>query len=595
MDDLFLKIKSLEEQIEKYNKAYYDENKSLISDYDYDLLKKELEKLREQYKQGVNSGAKKEQNTTTSTNLFGDDFFIENKVGYSPNGKFKKIQHKQRMASLANALTQEEFNDFVEKTTRFLNTDVFPECVCELKIDGLSFSAMYNFGKLKYIATRGDGLIGEDVSVNAMQIDGFPQILPNSSPASQLEEFEVRGEIYMPKSAFDDLNDKLPEKEKFSNPRNAASGTLRQLNPDIVKQRRLSYYAYAIGVSTKEICDTQMQTLSLLEELGFFVNRHKILAKNAEDIYSFHKHIAEIRYQIECDIDGIVVKVNDFSIQKQLGMTAHHPRWAIAYKFSGLTALTRLNGIVNQVGRTGIITPVAELTPVNIGGVIVRRATLHNYDEIERLNLHIGDIVEVKRSGDVIPKIIEVKETSDDAIKIEKPKFCPCCGSKLIRNNDDVAIICPNLNNNCKDQIIERIIHFSSRKALDINGLGAKTIERFYNLGILKGVLDIFNLKKHVQILENLDDFGVKSTQNLLLAIENAKNCYFNKLLYALGIADVGENIAKILAKHYKNFQELLSDKENFSLISGINGLGDVIIKGLKQYFNDDANLKLVN
>ena len=572
------RIAELEKKIEKYNKAYYDDNKSLVSDYEYDLLKKELEHLRQQ--------------VNTKPTLFGDEF-VEQKVGFRANGRFPKIVHKQKMMSLANALTREEFDDYVERVKRLLKIDIFPECVCELKIDGLSFSAMYCKGKLKYIATRGDGLIGEDVTNNALQIPTFPRELPTDSEASKLDEFEVRGEIYMPKDAFEKLNDELDDKDKFSNPRNAASGTLRQLNADIVKQRNLSYYAYAIGVCSQEITCSQYETLKLLEKLGFVVNDKYRLVKTIDEIQQYHQEIAEIRYELDCDIDGVVVKINDFSIHKQLGSTAHDPRWAIAYKFSGLTAITKIVNVVNQVGRTGVITPVAELIPVNIGGIIVKRATLHNYDEIARLGLALNDLVVVKRAGDVIPKIIEVKETGKDRQTIIQPTHCPCCNSILTNDRDEVAIVCPN-HKGCKEQIIDSIRHFTSRNGIDVNGLGKKVIARFYELGIIRGILDVFNLKNHIQVLENLDGFGIKSTQNLLSSIEEAKNRSFDKVLYAIGIKDVGENIAKLIAKYYRDFNDLLADKEYFSRLDGINGLGDEFIKNMIAYFSDDDNLFIV-
>ena len=537
------RIAELEKKIEKYNKAYYDENKSLVSDYEYDLLKKELEHLR--------------QKVNTKPTLFGDEF-VEQKVGFRANGRFPKIVHKQKMMSLANALTREEFDDYVERVKRLLKIDIFPECVCELKIDGLSFSAMYCKGKLKYIATRGDGLIGEDVTNNALQIPTFPRELPTDSEASKLDEFEVRGEI-----------------------------------SDIVKQRNLSYYAYAIGVCSQEITHSQYETLKLLEKLGFVVNDKYRLVKTIDEIQQYHQEIAEIRYELDCDIDGVVVKINDFSIHKQLGSTAHDPRWAIAYKFSGLTAITKIVNVVNQVGRTGVITPVAELIPVNIGGIIVKRATLHNYDEIARLGLALNDLVVVKRAGDVIPKIIEVKEAGKDRQTIIQPAHCPCCNSTLINDNEEVAIVCPN-HKGCKEQIIDSIRHFTSRNGIDVNGLGKKVIARFYELGIIRGILDVFNLKNHIQILENLDGFGVKSTQNLLSSIEEAKNRSFDKVLYAIGIKDVGENIAKLIAKYYRDFNDLLADKEYFSRLDGINGLGDEFIKNMIAYFSDDDNLFIV-
>ena len=588
-DNIEAEIKELEQQIEKYNKAYYDDNVSLISDYEYDLLKKKLEKLRDNYGK---------QHKQSSLNLFGEEIPIEQTVGYRSSSKFAKITHKKRMMSLANALTVEEFYDFIDKTNRFLKVNEFPESVCELKIDGLSFSAMYVKGKLKYVATRGDGLVGEDVSQNVLQIDDFPvelkyidglQIQPKD-----LDEFEVRGEIYMPKDNFEKLNSTLDDDKKFSNPRNAASGTLRQLDKDIVKQRGLKYYTYFIGICSKNIATSQSQSLEILQQLGFTVNRHWIIAKTVDDIIKFHTDIAKIRYNLDCDIDGVVVKINDFKIQEILGNTAHDPRWAIAFKFSGITAITKLTGITNQIGRTGILTPVAELVPVNIGGVIVKRATLHNYDEIKRLGIKIGDLVSVKRSGDVIPKIIGVETKAENGVEIIQPDVCPCCGSKLEKDDRFVAIYCPN-KYTCKQQIVDSIRHFASRNGLDISGLGKQTINLFYDLGFLKSILDIFEMYKYKDNLERLDGFGVKSTQNLLTAIEESKNVYFNKVLYAIGVGEIGENMAKILAKHYNDFNDLLSDKEEFLRIRNINGFGEQIIEEMKSYFNNQRNLEFIN
>lgn len=705
-------ILELEKKIEKYNKAYYDDNKSLISDYEYDLLKKKLEKMIEEYQCNVdaiadsnnsinnanhriikncdnncnnckkndlstNNGSSgkncckndsaigddgdndcklnvvdndivnfsdndynsdnnddsitSDNNSTITSNdscrndftkqrvsLF-DDFFIGNNVGYKSNDRFAKITHKKKMLSLANALSLEEFQDFVDKTDRFLKTDIFPISVCELKIDGLSFSAMYHYGKLEYVATRGDGMIGEDVTKNVLQIENFPKelkkidknvfnkIVNNCSNDAdinfnndfkqpcELETFEVRGEIFMPKDMFEKINEQLDEKSKFSNPRNAASGTLRQLDENIVKQRHLGYYSYFISEASDEIVNSQSQALKMLELLGFNVEKHWKIAKTTDEIIKFHEEIAKIRYELDCDIDGIVVKINSFDKQNELGITAVNPRWAIAYKFSGITAITKIIGIKNQVGRTGVVTPVAELMPVNIGGVIVKRATLHNYDEITRLNIGIGDEVVVKRAGDVIPKIISVEKKNNNSQSILIPKICPCCNTELESSDDYVAITCPN-HDNCKDQIIDKIRHFCSREGFNITGLGKQNIMRFYELGLLRKITDIFEIYRFKDKFEALSGFGVKSVDNLLSSIEEKKNnIVFNNFLYALGIGDVGENVAKILATYYKNLDELLEDRITFSKVENINGLGEKNITNLIKYFNDEDNLKTLN
>ena len=591
-------IEKLERKLNEYNRAYYDENKSIISDYEYDILKKKVIKLKSENEALIKEYEKLKMQNNLS--LFGsfEEPKIEKQVGYKANSRFTKIEHKERMTSLANALTEEEFDDYVEKTNRFLKIDTFPESVCELKIDGLSFSAVYEYGKLKYVATRGDGIIGEDVSKNVLQIKNFPQELPYvegySPQPKDISWFEVRGEVYMSKDAFVKLNENLDEKDRFSNPRNAASGTLRQLNPEIVKERNLSYYSYFITKNSYKNISRQSDALILLEKLGFVVNKHWKIAKNVDEIKAFHEEIAKIRYELDCDIDGVVVKINDFEIQDKLGFTATDPRWAIAYKFSGITAITKIVDIKNQVGRTGIITPVAELVPVNIGGVIVKRATLHNYDEIKRLGIGINDEVVIKRSGDVIPKIIELSKKSENSIEIKEPSICPCCGTNLIKDEGYVAIICPN-EVDCKDKIVDKIKHFASRDGFDITGLGKQNIICFYDLGILKKITDIFELKNHKQMLVKLDGFGEKSIENLLSSIEEKKHVLFNKFLYALGIADVGENVAKILARTYKNISELLADKVEFTKIQNINGLGEKLIENLVKYFANEENLKVVN
>lgn len=606
--NLLLEIQSLEKKIEKYNKAYYDENKSLISDYEYDLLKKKLTALRKEacaFKDCDIKIDKSNEKEKQQSNLFGEEVsnennnqLIERSIGYKANAKFKKITHKKKMMSLANALNLNELNDFFEKTKRFLKADAFPESICELKIDGLSFSAVYKYGVLQYVATRGDGLIGEDVTKNVLQIANFPQELQKIdgviNQPCEMECFEARGEIFMPKNAFERLNENLSDDEKFSNPRNAASGTLRQLDANIVKERQLSYYAYFIGNTSKDIVSTQADALKVLEQLGFIVENHWKIAKTEQDIIDFHEQIAKIRYTLECDIDGVVVKINSFKTQQILGTTASDPRWAIAYKFSGITAITKLIGVKNQVGRTGVITPVAELLPVNIGGVIVKRATLHNYDEIKRLGLSIGDNVVVKRSGDVIPKIVSIEEKNKENDEpILPPKNCPCCSAELVYSDEYVAIVCPN-RNGCKDQIVDKIRHFVSREGFDVNGLGKQNISRFYDLGFLKKPTDIFSLKNHTAELSSLEGFGQKSVMNLLASIEEKKHIIFNKFLYALGIGDIGENVAKIIAKQYKDIDEMLADKQ-FSKLQNINGIGGKMIQNFISFFQQADNLEMVS
>lgn len=566
-------IIAIEKQIAEYDRAYYDLDDPLVSDAEYDKLKQKLQKLKSEL--------------PTQLGLFGNSEV----VGYEPNERFKKIKHSEQMYSLDNAFNTDDISDFIEKIQRFLDTSDFPEFICELKIDGLSFSARYEDGKLIYLLTRGNGIYGEDITQNAQSIKNLP-IKINNAP----NIIETRGEIYMKKSIFFKLNESL--EKKFANPRNAAAGSIRNLDPEVVATRELDYFAYSVGeVSSFDFKISQSELLNNLADIGFNVNPYRKVCNSIKEIEEFYQYIASIRHELDYDIDGIVIKVNDTKLQDRLSFTAKSPRWAIAYKFSGIEAETTVTGITHQVGRTGIVTPVAELDPVNIGGVIVKRATLHNYDEIIRLGLKIGDTVKIKRSGDVIPQIISVNSNKRpiNAIEINIPNVCPCCGSVLSKDKDeDVAIKCPN-QHGCKDQIIGNIIHFASRNAFNILGLGEKYIEKFFDLSILKNISDIFDLQNHRDTIVSLEGFGEKSYQNLIQSIEASKNISFDKFLYALGIKGVGETVSKTIASYYLSIDNLIhSIQTNADNTSSIDGIGEVVTHEIKQYFSDPHNFEVI-
>ncbi|MEN9782037.1 MAG: hypothetical protein RL208_187, partial [Pseudomonadota bacterium] len=518
---------------------------------------------------------------------------FEDDVGYKPNSRFKKIVHSKSMLSLDNALNFEDLLDFFAKVKRFLDIDYEPEVVGELKIDGLSFSARYENGVLVYVATRGDGKIGEDVTNNVKTIDDFPHFIEGAPRV-----LEVRGEVFMSRSVFEELNSKLEEKERFANPRNAASGSLRQLDSEITRGRNLEYFVYSIGECSDDgFAKSQWELLEKFKSLSFKVNDYKKFFKRdvANEVEKYHSEIDLIRSEIPFDIDGVVLKVNDFQLQNRLGFTANAPRWAVAYKFSGVCAFTKLLAVVNQVGRTGAITPVAVLEPVNVGGVVVARATLHNYDEIEKKDIRIGDVLEIQRAGDVIPYVNRAvsERRSGLEVKIAIPENCPECGGVLKKvKESDVAIRCVN-SFGCKPQIIGGIAHFVSRDAFDIVGLGEKQIEKFFDYGFVKNVVDIFRIERFKEQIVEMDGFGQKSYFNLISSIKSRIVVGFDKFLYALGVRYIGEVMSKNIALHYGSIENLMNDL-GFKHLEGIDGIGNVAREALSDYFANEKNLQIV-
>ncbi|HSQ98104.1 MAG TPA: NAD-dependent DNA ligase LigA [Rickettsiales bacterium] len=592
------RIDFLKKEILKHNEAYYKNDKPLVSDAEYDALKRELK------------------------SLVGENDEVVNLVGYKVLDEFKKVEHKQLMISIQDGFSKEDIEDFAEKCARFLGMDDGISFFCEPKIDGLSFSARYENGEFVLGATRGNGHIGEDISDNIKAISCFPKKLKGNYPTL----LEVRGEIYMAKDDFEKLNIGL--EKPFANPRNAAAGSLRQLDTSITASRNLKYFAYTIGEYSDDFkVNSQEHLIQQLKDFGLNTASPMKLCSSVNEIIDFLSHMAEIRYKLSFDIDGVVIKVNDWILQKRLGNITHHPRWALAYKFPAIQSITKIEKIDIQVGRTGALTPVARLTPVGVGGVLVSNATLHNREEIERKDIREGDIVKIQRAGDVIPQVVEVLKDKRECGNKPYifPTKCPICGSPLIY--EDVVVRCSG-GINCPAQIIEGLKHFASKKAFDIDGLGDKQIEKFYEEGRIKTFIDIFTLEQRERELErqySKDDnlftsksdnttltpllysegFGKKSTENLFKAIEQAKTVSLDRFLYSLGIRYLGEVNAKILANYYGNLDNLLNkikiaceknlfgvrDNHEYEVFTSIEGIGDKVGNSILDYFCNQKNI----
>ncbi|MDR0773520.1 MAG: NAD-dependent DNA ligase LigA [Wolbachia pipientis] len=558
----------LQDQINYHNVLYHQKNKPEISDAEYDELKKKLAEIEAQ---------------------FPEIYATQDSVGAPPDERFSKVEHQEPMLSLENAYDEQGVEKFLSKIKRFLIEDKI-EILCEPKIDGLSFSAIYEDGRFVKAATRGDGFLGEDVTHNVATIKGFPKFLQGVQG-----RLEVRGEIYISNSDFLKLN----ENDEFANPRNAAAGSLKQLDANITASRPLRYFAYSlIGGAEK----SQSEILNKLEALGFCVNEHQSLTSSLDGMLKFYNEVYSCRYNLDYDIDGIVYKVNDLVLQNRLGNTHKAPRSALAYKFSAVYAKTKLNKIFIQVGRTGVLTPVADLVPVNIGGVLVSRASLHNQDEIKRKDIREGDIVTIKRAGDVIPQIIEVNRDSrlSNTPEFVFPGVCPECGSKVRQVEGEAAVRCPE-EFACKVQIIEKLKHFVSKDAFDIVGLGDKQIEFFYDLGLIKQVHDIFTLEEKLDEfnLEGQSGWGEKSIANLLNSIQSRRVITLDRFIFSLGIRFIGQVAAELLADYYVSYDnwynsmiELSSD--NTELV-GIDGIGKKGAESLESFFSKEHNIKMLN
>ncbi|WP_341791611.1 NAD-dependent DNA ligase LigA [Rickettsia endosymbiont of Gonocerus acuteangulatus] len=579
-------LQELADKIAQYNHAYYIEDKPLVSDAEYDQLFNINLKLEQKFPHLIleNSPSKK--------------------VGAKVKNKFAKITHNTPMLSLSNVFDEEDVRDFIDRIKNFLRLDKFSPIFCEPKIDGLSFAATYKNGILTTGATRGDGYIGEDITANIKTIKDFPHKI-NNAP----ELLEVRGEIYIEKNDFTSLNQEQEQqgKDKFANPRNAAAGSLRQLDPTITAKRPLKYFVYAIGSAKEELANSQDQLLAKFKEFGFNVNEIGKLANSEEEIFSFYEYLKTNKENLPYEIDGVVYKLNDFALQDRMGFIARSPRFATAHKFPAIIGQTELLSITVQVGRTGTLTPVAELEPIEIGGVIVSRATLHNYQEIARKDVRVGDYVILQRAGDVIPQItgVDLAKRSADATTFDPPLFCPSCNSKLYYVPEDIIIRCDN-GLNCPAQNYERIRHFVSKNAMDIEGLGRKQVEFLIDKGLISNPYDIFFLKEkneaNLTKLENMDGWGKKSVENLFNNIEKSKNVSLPRFIYALGIRHIGEQNAKLLAREfgsYDNFitqMELLkeNDPEIYQKLNNLDGIGNKMLVDIIDFFDVKENIELI-
>jgi DNA ligase (NAD+) len=580
-------IKKLSEEIKEYNIAYYQENSPKISDAEYDQLFFTLKNLEEKFPQYLT-----------------EDSPTQN-VGSLILDKFEKHEHKTPMLSLANGFEIKDIADFIDRTKRFLRTDDFPEIYCEPKIDGVSFSATYINGKLMTGATRGDGYIGEDITANIKTIKNFPRIITNAP-----EFLEVRGEIFIEKEDFIKLNQQqeLQGKQIFANPRNSASGSQRQLDPSITRLRPLKYFTYGLGHSSMKFAGTQEKLQLALANFGFQTNKIGKLVNSLKELKALYENLLVTRNTLAYEIDGVVYKVNSFELQQRLGFIARSPRFAIAHKFRAVIAETKLLAVIVQVGRTGVLTPVAELEPIKIGGVTVARATLHNFAEIKRSDIRIGDTVLLHRAGDVMPKVNEVNLSKRNGLEkiISVPTNCPSCNSLLHILPDDIIIRCDN-GLSCPTQLVRSIIHFASKDALDIDGLGTRQIKFLQSVGLINTPIDIFFLEaKNTQSLtklENMNGWGAKSVENLFNSIREAKRTTLERFIYSLGIRQIGQSNAKILAKEFrivKNFINSMlllaeEDEEKYYQLRSLEGFADKTVNDIRNFFSCKQNVDTIN
>ena len=574
-------IARLSAEIRAHDARYYQQDAPSISDAEYDGLRRELEALEAEFPQLIRPDSPTQR------------------VGAAPSEAFSKVAHRVPMLSLANAFSRADVEEFLARAKRFLSLpeDAELAVVCEPKIDGLSFSARYEKGVLMHVATRGDGEVGENVTANMCTIASFPQRL-NGAP----EVLEVRGEVYMDKRDFAALNEaRLAAGEAaFANPRNAAAGSLRQLDPTITAQRKLSYFVYGVGEVSAALDQTQQASIAALQAMGFVINPRIERHESAEEIMLYIAQLTGERDTLAYEIDGTVIKIDALTLQERLGQVARAPRWAIAYKFPAQQVTTTLESIDIQVGRTGALTPVARLTPVNVGGVMVSNATLHNEDEIARKDIRIGDRVVVQRAGDVIPQIVAslLEARNTETVAYVFPSQCPVCGSDAVREEGEAVRRCTG-GLSCEAQIVERLKHLVGRNALDIEGLGEKLIEQFHREGLLAAPADIFALeardREGLTRLKHREGMGEKSVENLFAAIARARNVPLRRFLFALGIRHIGEETAKLLARHYGSYSQWYSamcalenpDSEAAAQLSAIDGVGKKVVQALTHFFTD--------
>ncbi len=570
------RIEELRDLIREYDYNYFVLNQPSISDYEYDQLFNELIRLEKENPQFISPDSPTQR------------------VGSDLTKEFKPVTHKTPMLSLSNTYSENELYEFDRRVKEGLPNNEKVEYVCELKIDGLSISLKYLNGKLNVAATRGDGSVGEEVTNNVKTIRTVPLNIRKYSTAElKLNEFEVRGEVYMESEPFKKLNEdrELNGEKVFANPRNSAAGTLKLQDPQIVAKRPLQVFLYNFLSDSAEI-KSQTENLNLLNDLGFRINKNFKLCKTIDEVIGYCREWEDKRDKLPYEIDGVVIKVNLLKQQKILGNIAKSPRWAVAYKFKAKQAVTKLHTITWQVGRTGTLTPVAELEPVFLAGSTISRATLHNLDEIKRKDIREKDTVIIEKGGDVIPKVVSVdlSKRSKDSRETKLPAKCPVCGSKLFKPEDEVAVYCEN--NLCPAQVKGRISHFAARGAMDIEGLGDALINLFVDLGFLHDYADIYSLKEKREELIQIERLGEKSVDNLLSSIEASKQRPFDKVLFALGIRYVGSGAAKKLADHFESISAL--DKAGETEIEAIHEIGSSISQSVRRFFTDEHNKKII-
>ena len=566
--------------IQKYNQYYYNKNKSAISDYEFDIIKLEVLRLEKKYEFLNNKDSPSK------------------KVGYAPSKNFKKIKHKVPMLSLGNAFNKDDLLNFEKKILNFLSFEKSSqiEFSAEPKIDGISASLLYKNGRFIQGLSRGDGNEGEDITENLKTIKDIPKIINEKNFPS---EIDIRGEVFIQNKDFEKL------KNKFANPRNAASGSLRQKNPDDTRKIPLKFIAYTFGYEQGLKIENQFEYLKKLNEWGFKTNPLNKLITGVKNLLTNYNEIEKKRSEIDFDIDGIVYKINDFKLQKRLGNVANAPRWAIAHKFSSNKGISLVKSIEIQIGRTGALTPVAKIEPINIGGVLVSNATLHNEDEIDRKDIRVGDTVIVERAGDVIPHIlsVELKKRPKDLKKFSFPKKCPSCGSKTIKEfniitkKNDAVRRCTSEGYECEKISIEKLKHFVSKEALNIDGFGKKIVETFYKLKLIKLPQDIFKLD--FKKIESLEGWGKQSVENLKYSINERKKISLERFIYSLGIRHIGLENAKILAGffqtivEFKKFVYSNNKKFFFSTLLELDGIGETQIDSFMNFISSETNLKI--
>ena len=572
------KYKKLRNEIEYHNNLYYNEDNPIISDMEYDALMRELKQLEQEYPELLENS----ENSPTK------------KIGGTASEKFSKVRHRTLMLSLSNTYNISEIEDFDKRVKKIISAENIKdnseelEYILELKLDGLSISLIYENGELVQAVTRGDGQIGEDVTENIREISSIPKKLKD--PVS----LEVRGEIILPISNFNRINQEREDdgEDVFANPRNAASGTIRQLDKTIVAERGLDCYLYYLVNAENYGINTHLESIEYIKKLGFkttnIFERYTDFKELEKSIDKWHND----RKKLDYETDGLVIKVNNFSLYETLGYTTKSPRWAIAYKFPAEQVKTKLMDVTFQVGRTGVITPVAELEAVNLSGSVVKRASLHNFDEIRRKDIKIGDNVIVEKAAEIIPQVVNVvfDDRTGQEIEIQEPTNCPVCNSELAHEEGLVALKCHNPL--CPEKVKRQIAYFVSRDAMNISGLGDKIVEKFIELGKIKTIVDIYSLKKYREELENLEKMGQKSVDNLINNIESSKNRDFSKVLYALGIPFVGKFNANLLTKTFKNIENLKN--QSIKNLLAVKGIGDKVAVAVNTFLNDENNWKII-